>query len=287
MKKFDQLSIADALEQSTNLFRANSGTARQDASVLLANLIQRPRAWIMAHPEVTLTVNQKENFEQALKQVLKGVPLPYIIGHWEFYGLDFTVSRDVLIPRPETELLVGTGIEWLKGHPDRRLVADIGTGSGCIAVSLAVKIPDLKVYATDLSAEALRIAERNIQRHRVGDRIVLLKGYLTDILPEPVDMICANLPYIPSQKLGELPVAKFEPFLALNGGEDGMVVIQQLLSVSSKWIKPGGVILIEIESSLGRKVEDLAKGYYQKSKILCKQDLAGKDRLILIDLEKP
>src|SRR5512136_918604 len=138
MNRTENLSVSDALIQATDLLCSESDTARQDASVLLAHILQRPRSWIVAHPEALLSADQATSLEQAFKQLLKGVPLPYVLGHWEFFGLDFFVNPDVLIPRPETELLVATAMEWLTAHPGRRLVADIGTGSGCIAISLAV-----------------------------------------------------------------------------------------------------------------------------------------------------
>ncbi len=145
----------------------------------------------------SLTIKQCEILGKALTDVSNGIPLPYIIGHWEFYGLDFIVTREVLIPRPETELMVDKGLEWFSAHPGRRLAADVGTGSGCIAVSLAVNLPDLKVYASDISKEALQIASRNIHKHGLEERICLLQSDLLDTLPEPVDAIFANLTLYP------------------------------------------------------------------------------------------
>lgn len=285
MKQTMDLPISDALNRAANLLRPRSVTARQDASVLLAHILKRSRGWIVAHPEVLLSAEERASLDQAFRQASKGVPLPYILGHWEFFGLDFIVNPEVLIPRPETELLVTMAIGWLTAHPGRQLVADIGTGSGCIAISLAVNLPDLAVLATELSAGALNIAEKNIRRHAVENRVTLIKGDLVDELPEPVDVLCANLPYIPSQELEILLVSRYEPHLALDGGADGLLVIRRLLSRCPRWIKPEGLILLEIEASLGSQVEEIAKTHFPKAAIQCKQDLAGYDRLVLIELE--
>jgi release factor glutamine methyltransferase len=284
MSESRNMTITEALEQATDLFLSGSDTARQDASVLLAHILQQPRSWIIAHPEELLVEEQLENLSQLLMKVSQGVPLPYLLGHWEFYGLDFIVGEGALIPRPETELLVTTAIEWLTAHPERRLAADIGTGSGCIAISLAIQTPGLTVFATDLSACALDIARQNTRRYALENRVNLIRGDLEKALPIHVDLLCANLPYIPSHDLAHLPVSRYEPNLALDGGEDGLRVIRRFLCLSPRWILPGGRIILEIESRQGKQAEALAKMYFPKATIRCLRDLAAKDRLIVIDL---
>jgi len=148
-----------------------SETASLDIQVLIGHVLGVDRTWILAHPEIELTPDQEKRLMQAFARLEEGVPLPYILGHWEFYGLDFEVSPDVLIPRPETEHLVEQTLQWLRTHPDRRIGVDVGTGSGCIAVALTVNAPDLRMIACDISLAALRIARSNLKRHGVDDRV--------------------------------------------------------------------------------------------------------------------
>ncbi len=142
-----------------------------EAQVLLAHVLGKPRAWVMAHPEAALTIEQDSELCRLLERRLNGEPLPYLLGHWEFFGLRFKVTPDVLIPRPETELLVEKGLAWLKEHPWRRLAVDVGTGSGCIAISLAHRVMDLHVIAVDISRPALKVAQENIIDHHVQERV--------------------------------------------------------------------------------------------------------------------
>src|SRR5215208_7072693 len=128
-----------------------SDTPALDASVLLAHIINKPRTWVMAHPELTLSVEQQKQLDDSLARLERGESFPYVLGHWQFFGLEFDITPDVLIPRPETELLVEKAIAWLQESSARRFVADVGTGSGAIAISIAMNVPDVQVLATDLS----------------------------------------------------------------------------------------------------------------------------------------
>ena len=148
-----------------------SDTPALDASVLIAHIVGKPRTWVMAHLDLTLTTEQQDQLDVSLKRLERGEPLPYVIGKWEFFGLEFDLTPDVLIPRPETELLVEKAIAWLQANPQRRTLADVGTGSGAIAVSLAVNNPHVNILATDISPGALQVAKRNAQKHGVSDRV--------------------------------------------------------------------------------------------------------------------
>src|SRR3990170_8838474 len=139
------------LSDITTRLASISDTPALDASVLIAHVINKPRTWVMAHPEITLTTGQQKNLDDSLARLESGESFPYVLGHWEFFGLDFDITPDVLIPRPETELLVEKAIAWLQESPVRRTVADVGTGSGAIAISIAVNVPDVRVLATDIS----------------------------------------------------------------------------------------------------------------------------------------
>jgi len=269
-----------------------SDTPALDASVLIAHVTNKPRSWVMAHHELTLTAKQQKHLDDSLMRLKSGEPFPYILGHWEFFGLRFDVTLDTLIPRPETELLVEKAIVWLQGHPAKRSVADVGTGSGAIAVSIAVNVPDAKILATDISYKALQVAKRNAKKFGVSERIKFAE---CDLLPEhrqqtadhlSLDIICANLPYIPTSVLHGLPIYNHEPTLALDGGEDGLDPIRKLLNISTHWLAPDGMILFEIESTLGSQALSLAGAAFPEAYISLHQDLAGKDRLLKIDLSR-
>jgi release factor glutamine methyltransferase len=265
-----------------------SDTPALEAQVLLAHILQGSRAWVLAHPEVELSPAQQQTFEHSAARLEHGEPLPYILGYREFYGLDFLVSPAVLIPRPETELLVERAVDWLSRHPDCRRVADIGTGSGCIAIALAVTIPDLQLLAIDISPQALKIAQQNAAHHGIAERITFLQADLLDLpaghSPRPFDLIAANLPYIPSSTLAELPVSRYEPTQALDGGEDGLDQIRRLLKQAPSYLSPQGCLLLEIEARQGETVSSLAQDAFPQGQVQLLPDLAGHDRLVEADL---
>ena len=220
-----------------------SDTPALDASVLLARIMERSRSWILAHPELTLTDEQQKQLDTSLSRLQNGEPFPYVLGRWEFFGLEFEVTPDVLIPRPETELLVEKAIAWLQKNPTKRNVADVGTGSGAIAVSIAVNVPNVNIIATDISAKALQVAKRNAEKHGASGRIEFVE---CDILPHPlplslrergVDLLCSNMPYIPTNTLKHLPIYQREPTLALDGGDDGLDIFRKLLNIVTDWLR--------------------------------------------------
>lgn len=253
-----------------------------DAQTLLAHISGKNRAWILAHPEAELTPVQAQALGDALTRLENGEPLPYILGHWEFYGLDFQITPATLIPRPETELLVE---EALRGIANRKspTAADIGTGSGCIAVTLAVHRPELRITAADRSIEALKIARNNARRHTVSDRVHFVQAdLLTFGQPAAFDLICANLPYIPTATLHQLDVYGREPTLALDGGPDGLDLIRRLLPQAARSLAPEGLLLLEIEHTQGEAALTLARRHYPHAEITLLSDLAGHDRLLKV-----
>ncbi|MBL8062808.1 MAG: peptide chain release factor N(5)-glutamine methyltransferase [Anaerolineales bacterium] len=262
--------------------------SERDAQILLASVIGHPRTWLLAHLDSPLTPPQLDSAAQAFSRLEAGEPLPYILGHWEFYGLDLNVTPDVLIPRPETELLVDKAIKWLTAQPTKRSVADVGTGSGAIAISIAKNISDARILATDVSLAALQVARNNAEKHGVSDRIDFLHG---DLLPdasghqlETFDLICANLPYIPTQTLSGLPIFGREPTLALDGGEDGLDLYRRLLEVAPKRLRPRGMLLFEIEATQGIHALNLAFDTFAEAAISLHQDLARHDRLLEVQM---
>lgn len=267
-----------------------SDTAFLDASVLLAHIVDRPRSWVLAHPELALTEEQQRQLRDSLVRLKAGEPIPYVLGHWDFFGMEFDITPDVLIPRPETELLVEKAISWLQESPARQTVADVGTGSGAIAVSIAVNVPDAHILATDISHEALIVAQRNARKFDVPEHIDFLQ---CDLLPEHpemltteqhLDLVCANLPYIPTATLHSLPVYGREPTLALDGGEDGLDLFRRLMQIVPEWLAPNALILLEIEASLGIQALSLAYDMFSEAQIHLHQDLTGHDRLLEIAL---
>ena len=281
-------TVEETLRQITS--HLHSDTARLDAQVLLADNMDCSRTWIVSHPEAHLTPSQLVSVKKALTRLGAGEPLPYVLGHWEFFGLNLEVTPDVLIPRPETELLVERAIQWLEASPVRRTIADVGTGSGCIAVAIASKLPDAKLIATDISRPALEVAHRNARRHRVEQRIAFVQCDLLPPHPDPLptdlhfDLICANLPYIPTDTLKSLAVFGREPALALDGGPDGLDILRRLLAIVPEWMAPNGMILLEIEASQGLSAVSLAYDIFDNAEIHLHQDLARHDRLLSIEL---
>ncbi len=265
-----------------------SDTAFLDSQVLMAHVLGRARSWIIAHPEAILTTQQVNELEIALERLENREPLPFVLGHWEFYGLDFTVTPAVLIPRPETEHLVEQALDWLESHPGRRLAADVGTGSGCIAVALAKNATDLEVMACDISLEALRIARQNVRIHGLVNRVHCVQSDLVPGISNRVagsknlDLICANLPYVPTKILAGLPVSRREPVQALDGGPDGLRIIRRLLVVAPAILALPGLLLIEIEASQGAAVKSMAETAFPLGESSVLQDLAGNDRLVCV-----
>lgn len=259
--------------------------SRFEAQLLLAHILGRTRAWVISHPGANLSVEEQARLDGALAQLEAGIPLPYVLGHWEFFSLDFTLTPEVLIPRPETELLVETALGWLKEHPEARTAVDVGTGSGCIAVTLAKLVPNLKVIAVDRSAEALSVARQNAQQHEVAERVRFLQADLLSCLDKvnpAIQLLVANLPYIPTRTLHSLPIFGREPTMALDGGIDGMSLIAELLAQAKLHLAPGGLALLEIEAGQGTAVKALAGQAFPEAEVSVKQDLAGLDRLLVI-----
>jgi len=213
-------------------------------------------------------------------QYLKGVPLPYLLGEWEFFGRKFIVTPDVLIPRPETEHLVESALDYLQSI-ESPLIVDVGTGSGAIAVSLAAECPSARVIAVDLSKPALTIAQRNARR--LGQsQVDFLQTDLLSSLHTKFNLICANLPYIPSETLDTLEVARWEPRLALDGGISGLEDIRRLLIQARSRLSTPGALLMEIDASLGSESLSTAREILPQANCSLLKDLAGRDRIIKI-----
>lgn len=266
--------------------------AKQEAEVLLRSVLGVGRAELYTDMEYPLSPRQARAFQEKVERRLSYEPAAYILGQREFFGLEFYVDNRVLIPRPESELLVETAIDLASRFYEGKrplLVADIGTGSGALAIALAVSLPQAFLYATDISSSALESAAINCRRHGVSSRVCLLQGDLLEPLSEAVDIIVANLPYVSRREWEQLSpeVKLFEPPEALLGGEDGLDLVRRLLYQASGKLLPGGSLLLEIGMGQGGEVSELAKHYFPRSKVELLPDLAGIERVVSIAPQLP
>ena len=264
--------------------------ARLEAEVMIMNVMRVPRHRIYAYFEEEVPEEAEKVLSDLVERRLTREPLAYITGHKEFYGIDLLVAPGVLIPRPETEGLVEQTLfaSMLRMEEGSFVIADPGTGCGTIAVSLAIHLPAARIVATDLYETPLRVAQANVQRHNVADRVTLLQGDLLEPIPEPADLVVANLPYVRSAIIDTLqPEIGFEPREALDGGPDGLDVIKRLLQQAVTKLKPNGAILLEIDPRQAGTIEAEAGNLFPGCTVSVERDLAGLERVLTIDTAAP
>ncbi len=260
--------------------------ARLEAEVMVMTVMRMTRQNIFAEQESEVPGNAAQDLAGIVSRRLERIPLPYILGFREFYGINVMVTPDVLIPRPETEGIVEhTLFMALMGMETRELIiADVGTGSGAIAVNLAIHLPAARIYAVDVSEPALDVAAFNIRGHSVQDRVRLGHGDLLEPLPEPVDLIVANLPYIPTGRIPTLqPEVQQEPDLALDGGPDGLDLVRRMLAQAPSKLNSPGVILLELDPEQFPAAESIALQRFPDAEIAAEQDLTRRDRIMVIN----
>lgn len=270
-------TIREALTNAKKQF-TDSDTPSLDAQVLLGHILGVDRAHLFAHDDETLTDDQNQQFQGVVKRRINGEPIAYITGTRGFYDLEFVVTPAVLIPRPETELLLEEAIRLMQDTPEC-VVADIGTGSGALAITFAKQLPQSHVYATDVSQSALDIATSNA--HKNDAQVQFLLGDLAQPLIDhhiKVDCLMANLPYIRHDEMQELAVSQYEPHLALDGGDDGLDLIRDLLKQVPKVCNLGAIVLLEIGADQGDALKILVKKSLDVSCDIL-QDYAGLDRI--------
>ncbi len=265
------------------LRQSGSPTPTLDAQLWLAHVCGLSRTQLLARPEHPMTAEQTARFDAGLARLAAGKPLPYLTGRAEFYGLSFRVTPDTLIPRPETEHLIDAALQFAPSTSAMQ-IADIGTGSGGIAVTLAVHRPRWHIFAVDASPAALAVAADNARVHGVVDRITFLHGSLLSSLPGRVHLIAANLPYVADSEWGDLPVSvrEHEPAAALRGGPDGLDLVRGLLAQAPAALRPGGAVLLEIGAAQGPAALALAQARFPTATAELQQDYAGRDRLLII-----
>ena len=264
--------------------------ARLEAEVLVMNVMRMARQSIFAEQETEVSGQQQGALDAFLERRYQREPLAYILGQREFYGINVILTPAVLIPRPETEGLVEHALFMaMMGMESQELtIADVGTGSGAIAINLAIHLPAAKIFAVDVADSVLDVAAYNVRVHGVGERVNLGIGDLLDAVPEPVDLIVANLPYIPTDRIPTLqPEVQQEPALALNGGPDGLDLIRRLLTQAETKLKETGIILLEMDPDQIPVVQELALHHFPEGSTSVEPDLAGMDRILTIYRQAP
>ncbi|HEX4065710.1 MAG TPA: peptide chain release factor N(5)-glutamine methyltransferase [Acidobacteriaceae bacterium] len=254
----DEITIRAALKQAATRLQPSPAAGR-DAELLLMRALKKDRAWLLTHPEDSIDTEQLAQYQNWIERRALHEPIQYIIGEQEFFGLNFRVTRDVLIPRPETEHLVEAALARLpKNAPVR--IADVGAGSGAIAVALAHALPQAKIVALDISPPALAIAAGNAKTHDVHDRIEFRESDLIEaVRGERFDAIVSNPPYVPTTEELEIQVRDYEPASALYAGESGLDIYRRLIPQAREALQPNGWLIMEIGHGQRDALADLLR----------------------------
>jgi release factor glutamine methyltransferase len=287
--------LSEALQSVTRtLCRARIADASAEAELLLGHVLGMSRTGLYTEPEKMLTSAETERLRHVVRRRLDREPAAYILGHCEFCGADFYVESHTLIPRPETELLVEEAVQLagrISCQGEQITIADVGTGCGAIAISLALALPQAKIYATDISPTALKVAEVNCRRHGVNGQVELLQGNLLEPVPQAVDLIVANLPYVKDCEFVDLipEIRAYEPTIALAGGRDGLDKIREMLEqLRGKGdVHLGGrlaCVLLEIGQGQGDMVISLTNEYFPEASIELIPDMGGVERVAKVRL---
>lgn len=251
-------NISEKLREATDILQTSGiSEPRREAASLLAFALQKDKTFLIAHSEYKLSTEEENRFREFLQRRAKREPFQYITGNQEFYGLDFEVTRDVLIPRPETELIVENAIKFL---PENSKFCEVGIGSGCISVAILHNVETATAIGLDISENALIIAEKNAKRHKVFDRLQLKNSDVFEVLQnEKFDLIVSNPPYIPHQDFEVLQpeVRDFEPTNALTDGENGLSIIEQIINNAPDFLKSHGILLMEIGFNQSTEVKEM------------------------------
>jgi release factor glutamine methyltransferase len=281
------VTIAEAIQKAAKELSAhNVPNARLDAELLLRHTLGKDRAWLLAHMQDRLDDQGQSSFEQSIERRILREPLQYITGTQDFWGLPFSVTPDVLIPRPETEFVVEAALKAVSGL-DTPVIVDLCTGSGCIAISLAKELPKARIFATDRSDRAVYMARENARKNGVADRIRFLEGDLFGPLEEMdlrgrIDGIAANPPYVRSGELTTLQpeVRDFEPETALIAGPEGTEIAERIIHQAPEYLKPGGLLIMEMGIGQAAALRKIIEHTHQFGPIEIVKDLAGIERVI-------
>jgi release factor glutamine methyltransferase len=272
------LTVIEVLKAASgHLQKHGSDSARLDAEVLLAQALGMRRLDLYLQFDRPLSDDELSDYRDLTKRRARGEPVAYLVGHKEFMALDFEVTPAVLVPNPDTEVLVQRAVSIARqaGRPLR--VADAGTGSGCIAIAVAHYAPAVEVWASDTSGEALEVASRNVVRHGLADRVHLACGDLLDPLPGTFDLVCANLPYVAAG--ANLPAeVTAQPAAALFAGQDGAALVVRLVAAAPTRLNPGGRLLVEVDPAIVTSVIEAVGRAFSSHDV--HRDLGGRERVV-------
>ena len=275
------------------LTQKNVDAPRLSAELLLSNVLGLKRIELYTRYNEPVGAEQLARLRDLVKRAGGHEPVVYLVGKTEFYSMEFEVTPDCLIPRPETELLVQRAIEFLRGRGGPQQVCDLCTGCGVIAVAIAANVPTARVVATDISAPALSVAARNVEKHQLQERVELLQGDLFEpVIPPldatPFDLIASNPPYVSDAEYEALEknVRDYEPRIALHAGADGLDVYRRISEKAGQFLKPGGILLLEIGYTQGPTVRELLERTQAFATIEVEKDFQKHDRLV-VALKKP
>jgi release factor glutamine methyltransferase len=283
------MTSKQALSRARELLVANGiADAALEAELLLRHVLGVGRVQLYQGLDRELDPEQEGSFRQVVERRLSHEPTAYLTGHCEFYGLDFYIDPKALIPRPESELLVEEALKFAQESPERGdlLIAETGTGSGTIAISLALHLPAAKIYAIDVSANALEVATINCRKHLVEDRVQLVPGDLLEPIPRPVDLVIANLPYVSDNEIDKLSpeIRLFEPRVALAGGEDGLDKIRRLCQQAVDRLRDTGCLLVEVGMGQADTVTAYLRNLFPSARAEIILDLSGIARVVRLRL---
>jgi len=281
------MKISQALSWAIKkLNKAKIRSANLDADFLLCNVLKKDKAFLYSHPDFELNKKQISKYKKYISRRAKHEPVAYIVGQKEFYGLNFKVNKDVLIPRPETEILVDEVLQLTTGNKQLTTILEIGTGSGCVSIALAKNIENIKIIATDVCKKALQIAKENVKLHRVEKKIKFVKSNLLNdkmLKCFNANVLIANLPYLPEKYKKEVERDLFyEPQKALWARKNGLDLIKKLLKQIEQLGNKPKYILLEIDPSQKSEIEKLKI----KGKIKFIKDLSERDRVLKIEIKK-
>ena len=283
------MRIREFLVSTAGLLSSNGiDDADLEAEVLLRHALGWRRTELFAALNEPLTPGYEGGLRVLVSRRLEGEPLAYLLGHREFYGLDFVVNAHVLIPRQETEVLVDRTLEYCstRKQGERVLIADVGTGCGAVAIAIAANLPRATLCATDVTGEALTIADINRRRHGVQDRVHLVRADLLHGLPGPADVIVSNPPYLKTEEIPQLAAEiQREPMRALDGGADGFDVTRRLLHQALSLIRPGGCLLVEIAPEQQEAVARMARELFRTADVSFAYDSLGLARVMVVELD--
>jgi len=281
------VNVWEALQQGRRLLAQVSDEGDIEAEMMLRECLSLDRTRLYARLGEVLSTEEEEAYRGLVVRRLVYEPTAYILGHKEFFGLEFEVTPAAIIPRPETELLVEIALEFLRHQAKLSAlqIADVGTGCGAIAVSIAHSLPEARIVAVDVSPDALELARRNADRRRVHRRIRFVRGDLLEPLEDSTfGLIAANLPYVRTADWEQLPreIKEHEPRAALDGGPDGLQAITRLLQDAPRYLAPGGLLLAEIGDDQGPSATSLAHEAFPSACVEIRRDLSGRDRVLTV-----